>query len=184
MLFAFHRFLYHEIYIDLAIHPIDSSLLCCLPKSHKLLFGELWIKASLEGQVALKDTIRHLSSLIQACNVQIVTTQKVQPCHTTEQLQARCRWLCQSLVVAIYGLVRCKVVHMKGKLALHPGVLCECCQPRTQTIVNSNIDLLFFCFFPMLITTSHEQQHDTHQNQQRSWRNRHLSKDFPHRLQS
>ena len=49
MLFAFNRFLNHEIYKDLAIHPIDSSLLCSLPKSHKFLFGELWIQASLEG---------------------------------------------------------------------------------------------------------------------------------------
>ena len=49
MLFAFHRFLYHEIHIDLAIHSVDSSLLCSLPKSYKLLFVELWIQASLEG---------------------------------------------------------------------------------------------------------------------------------------
>ena len=49
MLFAFYRLLNHKINIDLAIHPIDSSLLCSLPKSYKLLFVELWIQASLEG---------------------------------------------------------------------------------------------------------------------------------------
>ena len=49
MLFAFHRFLNHEIYVNLATHSVDSSLLCSLPKSHKLLFVELWIEASLEG---------------------------------------------------------------------------------------------------------------------------------------
>ena len=49
MLFAFNRFLNHEIYINFAIHLIDSALLCSLPKSHKLLFVELWIEASLEG---------------------------------------------------------------------------------------------------------------------------------------